>query len=515
VSWGDHRTPTKKQLKRLERQNRRRRRRTVAWSVAVAALAAALIVAYMHLAASPPVNPSDRAQSFSGFPLTLVNGTTINTGSLRGHPLLVWLVTTWCSSCAESQQLLASEYYPLLHSKGIIIVEVENYDDLGEQGPSLRQFIDEYGGANMPGWLIGTAPQWVTEKYNPDQYLDIFYLVSQNGLIVGQNVGLGAYLGSIIQDFSAAPTSQGSGANLTAYIGQTVSQQLYSSLVDASKPYPAPTSSIYNAFEPISGPTLSVDGKPIILYIGAEYCPYCAAARWPLILALLRFGNFTGLQYMLSSSKDVYPDTPTFSFVDSKYYSPYIVFDSYEYMDRNYEPLQAVPPNYSTIWQAAAQGSIPFVDFGGRVAMVGAPFSPAILGPYNWTQILNQIQLNTSVGQPIEAAANAITQQICRADGGNPASVCGATPIEDLSAPPEIGRGTQDYAAPGAEAPSESSVGGTRAVDYTSSWFGGTIHVLGVVTAETTGMSPALCPKQLPQHAPRRLNSSIHFERQK
>jgi hypothetical protein len=32
-----------------------------------------------------------------------------------------------------------------------------------------------------------------------------------------------------------------------------------------------------------------------MLYIGAEYCPYCAAERWPLVMALSKFGTFSNL----------------------------------------------------------------------------------------------------------------------------------------------------------------------------------------------------------------------------
>jgi len=32
-----------------------------------------------------------------------------------------------------------------------------------------------------------------------------------------------------------------------------------------------------------------------VVYIGAEYCPYCAVERWPLIVALNRFGTLTNL----------------------------------------------------------------------------------------------------------------------------------------------------------------------------------------------------------------------------
>ena len=30
-----------------------------------------------------------------------------------------------------------------------------------------------------------------------------------------------------------------------------------------------------------SSSSLTLNGKPEILYMGAEYCPYCAAERWP------------------------------------------------------------------------------------------------------------------------------------------------------------------------------------------------------------------------------------------
>ena len=41
--------------------------------------------------------------------------------------------------------------------------------------------------------------------------------------------------------------------------------------------------------------TLTANGKPEVLYLGAEYCPYCGAERWSMIVALSRFGTFSGL----------------------------------------------------------------------------------------------------------------------------------------------------------------------------------------------------------------------------
>jgi hypothetical protein len=60
-------------------------------------------------------------------------------------------------------------------------------------------------------------------------------------------------------------------------------------------------------------------GKPLVVYIGAEYCPFCAAQRWPLVVALSRFGTFSGLSVTRSASEDVFPDTATLSFHSASY----------------------------------------------------------------------------------------------------------------------------------------------------------------------------------------------------
>src|SRR6266516_3727623 len=75
---------------------------------------------------------------------------------------------------------------------------------------------------------------------------------------------------------------------------------------------------------PINGGTpLTSGGKPEMLYMGAEYCPYCAAERWSMIVALSRFGTFSGLSTVHSASvsgagnKEPFPNTPTFTFYKS------------------------------------------------------------------------------------------------------------------------------------------------------------------------------------------------------
>ena len=56
--------------------------------------------------------------------------------------------------------------------------------------------------------------------------------------------------------------------------------------------------------KPINGKAIEVDGKPGVLYIGAEYCPFCATERWAMVNALGRFGTFSGLKITNSSTTD-------------------------------------------------------------------------------------------------------------------------------------------------------------------------------------------------------------------
>jgi len=80
----------------------------------------------------------------------------------------------------------------------------------------------------------------------------------------------------------------------------------------------------------IQAPALTEDGKPRVLYVGAEYCPYCAAQRWAVAVALSRFGAWSDLGQTHSSSNDVFPNTPTLSFHGAGYTSRYLSFTGYE-----------------------------------------------------------------------------------------------------------------------------------------------------------------------------------------
>lgn len=82
--------------------------------------------------------------------------------------------------------------------------------------------------------------------------------------------------------------------------------------------------SIEQAPTALSGAALTDGGKPQVLFIGAEWCPYCAAERWPLTVALSRFGKLTGLGQVRSSPSDVDPNTATLTFHGASYTSDYL-----------------------------------------------------------------------------------------------------------------------------------------------------------------------------------------------
>ena len=60
--------------------------------------------------------------------------------------------------------------------------------------------------------------------------------------------------------------------------------------------------------------SLEQNGKPTIVYFGAQGCPFCAQMRWILAVALSRFGNFSQLFYDRSSTNDWNVPTLMFNF---------------------------------------------------------------------------------------------------------------------------------------------------------------------------------------------------------
>ena len=181
---------------------------------------------------------------------------------------------------------------------------------------------------------------------------------------------------------------------------------------------------------------LKIGAKPEILYVGAEFCPYCAAERWPLIIALSRFGTFRGLGLIDSApSPEVYPNTPTLSFYGSTYTSKYIAFVSVETETRTHSPLMTMTGPESNLVQKYDNStflpglpypdSIPFVDFGDQYLQVGSSYTPTILDGSTQSGIAARLSdSSNSVTQTIITSANEFVADICSLTKQLPTNVC-------------------------------------------------------------------------------------------
>lgn len=195
------------------------------------------------------------------------------------------------------------------------------------------------------------------------------------------------------------------------------------------------TGSANNLIKRVSGTALTgPNGRPEVFYLGAEYCPYCAAERWPMIIALSRFGTFSGLKTTSSSSTDVYPNTPTFTFHGATYTSQYLEFVPVETTDRNQNPLESpTSAQQALVSQYDTSGSIPFVDFGNRYAFNGAMYLPNVLVGMSWQGVADTLATPTSPqAKAILGSANLITAALCRLTADQPATVCSSSTIQAI-----------------------------------------------------------------------------------
>ena len=190
----------------------------------------------------------------------------------------------------------------------------------------------------------------------------------------------------------------------------------------------------------LTGAPLSTGGKPEVFYIGAEYCPYCATERWAMVIALSRFGTFSGLRLTHSSSSDVYPDTPTFTFHGSGYSSPYLDFVPVETTTNRpngsggYVPLDTPTPEQAALWHSLdPTGGIPFVDIGGRYLINGVTYSPSVLQGHTALQVADSLaQPATAISRGAVGAANTLVAALCTLTAGQPADVCADPAVQAL-----------------------------------------------------------------------------------
>ena len=167
------------------------------------------------------------------------------------------------------------------------------------------------------------------------------------------------------------------------------------------------------------GPVLSIAGKPAIVFVSEESCPFCAAERWPLTVALSHFGTWSHLGATRSSATDVFPNTATLSFRTASYRSSHLTLRTTELTDNRGHRLQPLTPLDTTLIHgydvppyvnsADQSGAVPFLDIGNRYILAGAQYNPQILAGLSQTQIASQLRNPASpVAKAIDGSADAI-----------------------------------------------------------------------------------------------------------
>jgi hypothetical protein len=193
-------------------------------------------------------------------------------------------------------------------------------------------------------------------------------------------------------------------------------------------------------------PALTYTTKPGLLYVGGEFCPFCAAERWGIIASLSRFGKFTGLQLISSAAKDTDPTTPTFSFNKATYTSTYLVAQLVEYYGQDnatgvhgilnkLTPAQQKTVNLFTTKATTASStggvSIPFIDVGNKYVQQGASYQPSLLAGLTQKTIAAGLSTASSpITKAIVGTSNYFSAAICNVDGTKPADVCSSSGVQ-------------------------------------------------------------------------------------
>jgi hypothetical protein len=241
---------------------------------------------------------------------------------------------------------------------------------------------------------------------------------------------------------------------------------------------------------PVTAPTVTkaqpelmfpsaVTGKkvPGIVYVGGEFCPYCAAERWSVIVALSRFGTWSGLRNTESYTGDVYGGTKSFSFANAAYSSPYIAFKGFEQYTNQLNPatnyyyvLDKLPALKSALFgndvpasiptsgidtttaydgysiaglfthydtsnfikhmPAADDYSYPFMTMGNQYLIAGAQYTPALLNNLSRDNIASGLSTASSpITAAIIASANYLTAAVCKLTHNQPAAVCSSSAV--------------------------------------------------------------------------------------
>ncbi|GCE11657.1 DUF929 family protein [Tengunoibacter tsumagoiensis] len=181
------------------------------------------------------------------------------------------------------------------------------------------------------------------------------------------------------------------------------------------------------------------NGKPEVFYMGGEFCPYCGAQRWSMIIALSRFGSFDKpLDAIISSEASI----PTYTFHGGSYHSQYLDFVPVEVSGQQHETLEQLSSDQQKLIQtydappyvaAQSANTFPFISIGNQYVATGSFYAPDVLIGNDHQTIVNEMKKSdTPISQGMLGSANYLTASICKMTGNQPGEVCNSDLIKGI-----------------------------------------------------------------------------------
>ena len=156
-----------------------------------------------------------------------------------------------------------------------------------------------------------------------------------------------------------------------------------------------------------------------------------------MILALSRFGSWSGLALSRSSSTDVFPNTATLTFRGASYASDLLELSAVETSDREGKPIASLTPTQNRSYTRLDTGnSIPFISVGDRYYSVGAGYPPDLLAGRSWDEIATALRdPSSSIAKAVVGHADKLTAAICAVTQQQPSAVCSSDSVKGLAPP--------------------------------------------------------------------------------
>ena len=167
-------------------------------------------------------------------------------------------------------------------------------------------------------------------------------------------------------------------------------------------------------FKLVSDSVLLNNEKVVVLFVGAEACPYCVAESWSVVEALQYYGSFSGLVHILSNSSEAIPNVPGYGFANSSLDSSKVALWEVETTTSSWnQRLQLLNSTEQSLFKLYdPSGNIPFLLIGGLYVHIGSEVPPGPIANMNWTEAQKQTSSLSQIGVDVSREASNITTTI-------------------------------------------------------------------------------------------------------